>query len=187
MIGCCASWVFRSIEMDAPLIVAAYDPQWANQFAQTRVQLLDALRAVNAQIEHIGSTSVVGLAAKPIIDIMLIVENETDALRSITPIIRLGYICLGENEVQGRVYFRDEKPSTRHLHLYAQNNPEIERHLNFRDYLRAHPDTAQQYAELKYALAEKFRNDRPGYTEAKTEFIRDIEARAQAERAAGRL
>lgn len=173
--------------MDDPIIVVAHDPQWANQFAQDRARLLDALRDFNVQIEHIGSTSVVGLAAKPIIDIMIIVENETDALRSITPIVRLGCICFGEHGVEGRVYFRDEKPSTRHLHLYVQDNPEIERHLNFRDYLRVHPDTAQQYAELKYALAEKFRNDRPGYTEAKTEFIRGIEARARAERAAGRL
>lgn len=187
MIGCCASWVFRSIEMDAPLIVAAYDPQWANQFAQTRVQLLDALRDLNVQIEHIGSTSVVGLAAKPIIDIAICVESAEDAIRAITPLARLGYICYGEAEIPGRVYFDRRAYEPCHLHLYVRGNPELERHLIFRDYLRAHPDTAQQYAELKYALAEKFRNDRPAYTEAKTEFIRGVEARAQAERAAGRL
>lgn len=173
--------------MDDPIIVVAYDPQWALQFEHDRAKLLDALRDVNVQSEHIGSTSVVGLDAKPIIDIMIIVDNETDALRSITPIVRMGYICLGEHEVEGRVYFRDEKPSTRHLHLYVRGNSEIERLLNFRDYLRTHPETAQQYAELKYALAEKFRNDRVGYTEAKTEFIRDIDARAREERGVGRL
>lgn len=146
-----------------------------------------AFGEMRAEIEHIGSTSVVGLAAKPIIDIAILVESADDAIHAITPLVRLGYTCYGEAEIPGRVYFDRRAYEPCHIHLYVRGNPESERHLNFRDYLRAHPETAHQYAELKYALAEKFRDDRPAYTEAKTEFIRGIEARAREERAAGRL
>lgn len=173
--------------MSEAIIITPYDPQWAIQFQAERANITDAFGELNARIEHVGSTSVEGLAAKPIIDIAIIVESAEDALRAITPLVRLGYTCFGEAEIPGRVYFDRREFEPCHIHLYVRGNPEIERHLNFRDYLRANPDAAQQYAELKFALAEKFRNDRPGYTEAKTEFIRNIEAIARDERANGRL
>lgn len=173
--------------MDNSIVVVPFDKKWAIQFECEREMILDAFGELRAEIEHIGSTSVEGLAAKPIIDIAILVESADDAIRAITPLVRLGYTCYGEAEVSGRVYFDRRAYEPCHIHLYVRGNPELERHLNFRDYLRAHPETAQAYAELKYALAEKFRNDRPSYTEAKTEFIRGIEARAKDERASGRL
>lgn len=161
-------------------MVVPYDPEWAIQFERDRAKLADALRDLNVQIEHICSTSVVGLAAKPIIDIMIVTQNETDAIRCITPIVRLDFECRGEADIEGRIFFRRMNPHAHHIHLYTTpTHPEIERHLNFRDYLCSHPDAAKEYAELKYALAEKFRNDRVGYTDAKTEFIRSIEAKAR--------
>ena len=173
--------------MSEAIIITPYDPQWAIQFQAERANIIGAFGELRAHIEHIGSTSVEGLAAKPIIDMAIIVESAEDALRAITPLVRLGYTCFGEAEIPGRVYFDRREFEPCHIHLYVRGNPEIERHLNFRDYLRSNPDAAQQYAELKFALAEKFRNDRPGYTEAKTEFIRNIEAIARDERANGRL
>ncbi|MCG3140126.1 MAG: hypothetical protein HDKAJFGB_01124 [Anaerolineae bacterium] len=173
--------------MSEPIVVLPYDPQWAVQFKAEREMILSAFDELRAEVEHIGSTSVVGLAAKPILDLAIIVESAEDALRAITPLVRMGYTCFGEAEVAGRVYFDRRAFEPCHIHLYVRGNPEIERHFGFRDYLRAHRDAAQEYAELKYALAEKFRNDRPAYTEAKTPFIREIEARARAERAQGRL
>jgi GrpB-like predicted nucleotidyltransferase (UPF0157 family) len=170
-----------------PLVVMPYNAAWSAQFETERAQIQRAFGELAAHFEHIGSTSVEGLAAKPIIDIAIIVESAEDAIRAITPLVRLGFTCFGEAEIPGRIYFHRHAYAPCHIHLYVRDNPELERHLLFRDYLRAHPETAQQYAELKFALAEKFRNDRPGYTEAKTEFIRGIEAIARAERANGRL
>jgi GrpB-like predicted nucleotidyltransferase (UPF0157 family) len=168
--------------MNDPILVAPYDPQWALTFERDRAQLQAALRDLNVQIEHIGSTSVVGLAAKPIIDIMIVTQNEADAIRCITPIVRLDFECRGEAEIPGRLFFRRTNPRTHNLHLYTTPaNPEVERHLLFRNYLRAHPEAVQQYAELKYALAEKYRNDLEAYTESKTEFVRGIEASARSE------
>ncbi len=173
--------------MPEAIIITLYNPQWAIQFQGERASILAAFGELNAHIEHIGSTAVVGLAAKPIIDIAIIVASAEDAIRAITPLVRLGFTCFGEAEIPGRIYFHRHAYAPCHIHLYVRGNPELERHLLFRDYLRAHPETAQQYADLKFALAEKFRNDRPAYTEAKTEFIRGVEAMARDERAKGRL
>ncbi|MBI4675389.1 MAG: GrpB family protein [Chloroflexi bacterium] len=173
--------------MSDPIVIAPYDPKWVVRFEEECERILDAFSDLRAQIEHIGSTAVPGLAAKPIIDILIMVYTAEDAIRAITPLVRLGYTCYGEAEIPGRIYFDRRAYEPCHLHLYVQGNPAIERHLLFRDYLRAHPDARDAYAELKRGLAEKFRNDRPTYTEAKTEFVRDIEARAREERANGRL
>lgn len=173
--------------MSDPIIISAYNPEWVAQFEIECEIILHAFGDLRAEIEHIGSTSVVGLAAKPIIDIAIIVESAEDAIRAITPLVRLGYKCFGEAQIPGRIYFDRREFEPCHIHLYVRGNPELERHLLFRDYLRAHPETAEQYAELKFALAEKFRDDRPAYTEAKTEFIRGIEAIARDERANGGL
>ena len=98
--------------------------------------------------------------------------------------MHLDYICRGEAEIPGRIFFRKGDPRTFHLHLYSHGHPEIEWHLRFRDYLRLHPEAAREYEQLKRALAEKYRNDRVAYTEAKSEFIRAIEAKARSGNAA---
>ncbi len=171
-----------------PIIIEAYNPEWSTAFEQEREKIAYALRDLRVQLEHIGSTSVPGLAAKPIIDILIVVENADDAVRAISPLVILQYDCRGEAGIAGRIFFGKGEPRTHHLHLYTSpHNPERERHLLFRDYLRAHRDAVQQYAVLKYGLAEKFRDDRDAYTEAKSDFIRGIVDRARVDRENGRL
>lgn len=173
--------------MSEPVTVVPYDERWADAFAEERAAILKALDGFEARVEHMGSTAVPGLASKPILDLMLVVPDAAAAVRTITPLLTLGYECRGELGIEGRIYFSKGNPRTHHLHEYWRGNPEIERHLMFRDYLRAHAEALDAYAELKRELAEKYRNDREGYTEAKTEFVRGIELRATEERAAGRL
>lgn len=179
--------IFPRITVSEPIVISEYNPQWLRMFEEERARIVAALYEISAQVEHMGSTSVPGLAAKPIIDIMVIVENEHDAIRAITPLVLLDYECRGEMEIPGRLYFRRGMPRSHQIHLYPSGHVEIERHLLFRDYLRTHSDTAQEYAKLKYLLAGQYRNDRLGYTDAKTQFVCSIEQRARAERAAGRL
>jgi GrpB-like predicted nucleotidyltransferase (UPF0157 family) len=157
--------------MADPIIVVPYDPQWVQQFRDERERIEDAFDGFAAEIIHIGSTSVPGLAAKPIIDIAILVDRAEDAIRCITPLVRLGYKCFGEAEIPGRIYFDRREYDPVHIHLYVRGNPEIERHLIFCEYLRAHPNAAQTYAELKYDLANKFRNDREMYTNGKSDFV----------------
>lgn len=174
--------------MADPIVIVPYDPDWVKTFDQDRRLLLCVLDDVNVQIEHIGSTSVPGLDAKPIIDIMIVTQTEGDALRCISPLVGLGYVCKGEMGIPGRIFFWRDNPHTHHLHLYTTpTNPERERHLIFRDYLSAHPEAAHQYAQLKYMLAEQYRDDRDRYTRAKSDFVERIVREARNERAKQKL
>ena len=161
--------------MADPIIIVPYDPDWVRMFEAERSLLLGTLEELQVQIEHIGSTSVPGLDAKPIIDIMIVAQNEGDALRCISPIVRLRYVYMGEMGIPGRIYFWRGSPHTYHIHLYSTpTNVEMSRHRLFRDFLVAHPDAAREYAQLKYHLADKFRNDRPQYSLSKSDFVEKI-------------
>ncbi len=163
----------------APVIIVDYDPCWPRLFEQEKDLILRTLAGMEVRVEHVGSTSVRGLAAKPIVDIMVEVASREDGERAVPLLTAQGYMYEGEAGIPGRFYFDKGEPRTHHLHMYPRGNPEWERHILFRDYLRAHSDVVQAYAELKRALAEKYRNDRPAYTDAKTEFIAAIIARAR--------
>lgn len=165
--------------------IAAYDPRWPQMFEAEKTRILDAVGPWIVQIEHMGSTSVPGLGAKPIIDMMIGVRTlaEADA-HCIQPIEALGYeyISLFESEMPERRYFRRHNSAgvrTHQIHLVAFGGPFWERHLAFRDYLRAHPEEARAYEALKRELAPKF-SDVNDYAEAKTEFVKAVEARAFA-------
>lgn len=174
--------------MADPIVIVPYDPDWVTTFEQDRRLLLSVLHDVDVQVEHIGSTSVPGLDAKPIIDIMIVTQSEVDALRCISPLVGLGYVCKGEMGIPGRIFFWRTNPHTHHLHLYTTpTNPERERHLIFRDYLRAHSEAAQEYARLKYELAEKYRNDRDRYSRSKSDFVERIVLEARNEHAKQKL
>jgi GrpB-like predicted nucleotidyltransferase (UPF0157 family) len=164
--------------MADPVVIVDYDPHWAKMFAEEEARIVEALRGLDAAVEHVGSTSVPGLAAKPIIDILIFVPDPEAAEKAIAPITALGYDYRGELGIPGRLYFSGSHPHKYHLHMYPRGHPEIARLLLFRDYLRANSDAARDYAELKRALAEKFRDNREGYTEAKSDFIRSVEKRA---------
>lgn len=156
------------------VIVAPYDPAWAEEFEAERARMAAALGGVPCVIEHVGSTSVPGLAAKPIIDIMGGRPPESDLDAYVRAFTGIGYEYRGEYGLPGREYFvRDDADGARthHLHLVALDSHHWVRHLAFRDALRADPETAARYAALKHDLAERLSREMGEYADAKTPFI----------------
>jgi Uncharacterized conserved protein len=158
-----------------PIIIRPYDPNWPRLFAEERERLDAALQGYINGIEHIGSTAVPGLAAKPVIDILVAAHSLAEAPYFIPPLQDMGYIYIEELEKQipERRYLQKvgDGGHTHHLHIAEVTSSFYCEHLHFRDVLRTHPELAAEYADLKYRLAEQFRNDRPAYTEAKNDFI----------------
>jgi GrpB-like predicted nucleotidyltransferase (UPF0157 family)/GNAT superfamily N-acetyltransferase len=160
--------------------VVPCDPDWPQRFdaeaAAVRAALGDALLG----IEHIGSTSVPGLPAKPIIDMMPLMRDVRDVDRRISAMAAAGYTPRGEFGLPGRRYFVKGPAHARlvHCHIYAADNPEVERHLAFRDYLRAHPAERDAYAQLKMQLAQAHPTDIVAYMDGKDGLIKQLEAKA---------
>lgn len=171
------------------MVVVPYDPSWPAGFEQERVALAGIFPSSVATIEHIGSTAVTGLGAKPVIDIMLGVDQLAVVVERAAAIEELGYEYVPEyeSELPDRRYFRKpvQRPRTHHLHAVERGGEFWRRHLTFRDLLRANPDTAQDYYALKRRLSRHYGHDRDAYTEAKTKFIERCLAhhRAQGDRA----
>ena len=161
--------------MPLPITVIPYDHAWPAQFEELATVLREALGDAALSVEHVGSTSVPGLAAKPILDIDIVMASRADLPAIVERLAAVGYVHNGDQGCPGREAFKYD-PSGRQWpahHLYAcdVDNVYYRRHVAFRDYLRAHPEVAQAYGELKLRLAETYRDDREGYTEAKTEFV----------------
>lgn len=154
------------------VIVVPYSLEWPQRFRVLGGELRRVLGDVAVRVDHIGSTSIPGLAAKPVIDIQVSVESfePFDAIRR--PLEDIGYIWRSGNPDLTKRYFR-EKPGTArtHIHVRRQGSWSEQFALLFRDYLRAHPDTASEYAAVKRGLTERYRNDRPAYVAAKEPFI----------------
>jgi GrpB-like predicted nucleotidyltransferase (UPF0157 family) len=161
--------------------VIDYDPSWPTIYRREAERIQQACAGIIIAIEHIGSTSVPGLAAKPVIDIMPGVAAYPDGMRTIEPLTQLGYVYYGDNGIPGRFYFdlRYELRTVMHVHLFQIGVENWIRHLLFRDYLRAHPEVSNQYAALKRDLALCYRDDRVAYTNAKSEFIISTVAQAR--------
>jgi GrpB-like predicted nucleotidyltransferase (UPF0157 family) len=151
-----------------------HDPVWLDLFEQERRSLVEKIGQHVLQIEQVGSTSIPGLPAKPIIDIAVAVESFEDSAVCIEPLAELGYRYRGELGIPRRHFFSKGDPRTHHLHMLEIGSAEWRNHLLFRDYLRAHPGTARAYAVLKQDLAGRFADNREAYTEGKSEFIRGI-------------
>ncbi|HEY4670198.1 MAG TPA: GrpB family protein [Tepidiformaceae bacterium] len=155
--------------------VVDYDPEWPALFEAEAERIRAACGRVVVEIEHIGSTSVPGLAAKPIIDIMPGVEDIAGARARLEAGMRgLGYESLGEYGIPGRLYFRKGVPRSHHVHVFEVGKPEWRKHLLFRDYLRAHGEAVEEYAAMKRRLAARHRTAREAYTDAKSPFIQGI-------------
>ena len=157
-----------------PVLIVPYDVTWPEQFVQLAWPLRHALGPVALRIDHIGSTSVPGLAAKPVIDIQISVADfePLDAYR--LPLERLGYIFRSDNPERTKRYFRETPGKPRvHIHVRRAGSLSEQFALLFRDYVRMHPDVASQYAQLKIGLAQQYARveDRVAYTEAKSPFI----------------
>jgi GrpB-like predicted nucleotidyltransferase (UPF0157 family) len=155
-----------------PIGIVDYDPRWPSEFARLRDRAQLAVGEVARSIEHVGSTAVPGLAAKPVIDLVVVVESEDDVPEAIRRLETIGYVARGDLGVPGREAFSWPGGEARH-HLYVspESSDELRAQLRFRDRLRADPALAREYEALKRDLAERYRDDRPGYTDAKTGFI----------------
>lgn len=165
--------------MGAGLIVRDYDPSWVQLFQQLRGFVFPVLSDLVVTIEHVGSTSVPGLAAKPIVDIDVVVRAQSDVLKAIQRLATLGYVHEGDLGTAGREAFIPPSNVTwHHLYVCTMDNAEYKRHVLFRDYLRSHPEDAKQYGDLKLELAQRFENDRLAYTNAKGDFVREVLQRA---------
>ena len=152
--------------------IVEYDPSWPLLFQTLEARMRALLKAQVVRVEHIGSTSVPGLAAKPILDIDVVVRAAADLQPGIRHLERAGYCHEGDLGVAGRETLRrppDSEPH--HLYLLVEGSRELRRHLAFRDALRADRVLREEYAALKRSLAQSFRDDRDAYTSGKSDFI----------------
>ena len=162
------------------IIVEDYDPCWLECFQLLSRRIAEALGSMAAAIEHVGSTAVPNLAAKPIIDIDVVLTTLADLPAAIERLAKIGYIHQGSLGVAGReAFISSVKDVPHHLYVCSAGSKALEDHLAFRDYLRSHPREAKAYADLKRALATKFRDDRSGYVSGKTAFVAEMLSRAK--------
>jgi GrpB-like predicted nucleotidyltransferase (UPF0157 family) len=170
---------------DDPVDVVDYDPGWPARYEEWRGRLSEALGPTAVLIEHVGSTAVPGLAAKPVIDVQVSVPHIEDELAYVPPIKGLGVALRTRDSVHR--FFRPASGSPREVHIHVCDaGSEWERqHLLFRDFLRADDATRDAYAALKRDLADRYHDDRITYTDAKSNFILDVMERAEAWAASG--
>jgi GrpB-like predicted nucleotidyltransferase (UPF0157 family) len=163
--------------------ILTYSPTWATEFASESARLRGVLDDVLVAMHHIGSTAIPGCDAKPIIDMLAVVTNLDDLDARTRHLEGLGYEAMGEFGIPGRRYFRKGsafEDRTHQIHAFADDSPEIVRHLAFRDYLRDNPEVVREYVALKRRLAAEHPTDVEAYTDGKSAFIALIEERAGA-------
>ncbi|MBU9724228.1 MULTISPECIES: GrpB family protein [Bacillaceae] len=159
--------------------VVDYNPEWEALFQSEATRLIEIFGEQLVAIHHIGSTSVPGLAAKPIIDIMPVVKNIDHVDERNEKMVAIGYEPKGENGIAGRRYFQKGGDNrTHHVHIFYEGSEDIVRHLAFRDYVRTSPEIKQEYGDLKKHLAAKYTNDIAAYIAGKNQLVKQIEAQA---------
>ncbi len=162
--------------------VVPYDSKWKTKFQEEAIVIQAILCDELVEIHHIGSTSIPGISAKPVIDILPVVKD-IERVDAYNPqFIKAGYEPKGEFGLPGRRYFSKglDGERTHHIHAYQLGNPEIERHLAFRDYMISHSDDALAYSILKERLARQFPFDIEAYMDGKDAFIKERERLALA-------
>jgi GrpB-like predicted nucleotidyltransferase (UPF0157 family) len=185
---------FRGKAMVRParVTLSAPDPRWPGRFSAEKARLAEALAPYVLTIEHVGSTSVPGLAGKATVDIIAGIYRLSDAPLCIERMKALGYEYVPEFEkdIPERRYFRVQAPGGKeeedlfHVHMVEVGSDFFERDLLFRDFLRGHPEAAREYEALKHELARTVGHDRSAYTDGKAAFVRKTQEAARAERAA---
>ncbi len=155
-------------------MLVPHDPRWLAIAAVECRRIERACGTSLLRVEHIGSTSVPGLIAKPVLDLMPLVRTFEDGSTCIELMRALGYWYAGDFGIPGRHLFVKGSPRTHHAHMLVEGSKEAVRHLALRDTLRAHPDLAARYAALKQTLATQFGDNREGYADAKSAFMREV-------------
>lgn len=171
------------------VVVVPHDPRWRDAFEAEARDIAAALGENVVAIHHVGSTSIPGIHAKPVVDLLLEVKDVAELDARSPAMEALGYEVMGEYGIPGRRYFRkDDQEGTRthHVHAFEAGSAEAVRHLAFRDYMIAHPADARRYSELKRRLAAEHPRNIDGYMDGKDGFIREMDRRA-AEWRASRL
>ena len=162
--------------------VVDYNPEWPRLYVAEKARILGAIGPWVSRIEHVGSTAIPGLAAKPILDILVGLRKLDDAPHCIPRLEKLGYEYVPdyEKELPMRRYFRQgsRENRTHHVHMVEEGSDFWVAHLRFRDFLRDHPDDARRYELLKRELVARFENDREAYTASKAEFIKTMLSKA---------
>ena len=162
------------------------DTRWPALFAAERERILRFCGSLTIRLEHVGSTSIPGLCAKPILDIAAGRAPDSALPDGIEALVRAGYEHRGERGVPGREFFCRGEPRAYHLHLVVEGGPLWRDYLAFRDYLRTHPEAAHGFAEAKRALAARFSGDREAYTRAKASHVEAVLRLARAARGSAR-
>ncbi len=158
------------------IVVLPYDEKWAQAFLDIKSELDAVLGGLPISIEHVGSTSVQGLAAKPIIDIDVVVRR-TDVGAAIKALATIGYEHEGNGGIEDREMFKysdKENLMEHHLYVCPEDSAELKRHVLFRDYLRAHPDAVQAYSQIKKEAADLYPHDIDSYINHKGAVIEKI-------------
>lgn len=156
--------------------VVPYQPNWTHLFDEEHLRLKSALGALALDIQHIGSTSVPGLAAKPILDIGIAVETEADITACVPLLTGIGYRDGGDRG-SSEGHFFDwglDQQLTHYLHMLLISNPSWQNYLRFRDHLIAHPTVRDAYMQLKQELAIQYASNRAAYTAGKAQFIQEV-------------
>lgn len=154
--------------------VVRSNPSWGSEYETIAAEIRQVAKGIKLEVEHIGSTSVPGLAAKPIIDVGLLIakDSEFENLRSSLELISLEYRG-DKGSMGGQLFVRESayEVRTHHIHLHTRGSPEWDRYLVFRDKLRANNDLRDEYGALKEELAQRFENDRFAYMNGKSAFV----------------
>jgi GrpB-like predicted nucleotidyltransferase (UPF0157 family) len=162
----------RTTFEESPFVVVDYDETWPRLFEELAGPMCEAVADLGAEVEHVGSTAVPGLAAKPIVDIDVVVPSTEDVPTAIERLRGLGYVYQGDKGIPGREAFLWPPAAIpHHVYVVVADSGPLLAHRAFRDHLRTNPEVAQEYGALKRRLAEEYRDDRLGYTEAKSEFV----------------
>ena len=161
----------------AKVIVLPYDVKWKADFEKIKAEIENAIGQLIVSVEHVGSTSVIGLSAKPCIDIDVVIKDYSVFDAVVSSLAEIGYIHEGDLGIKDRHAFRyTDKPhlQTHHLYVCPQNSAELYRHITFRDFLRSNPDAAEKYSRVKETAAQLFPDNIDKYIEYKSPCIEEI-------------
>ncbi|WP_130807882.1 GrpB family protein [Senegalia massiliensis] len=162
------------------IIVEPYNPKWKEEFNKAKCFYENLLENINMKVEHVGSTSVEGLWAKPILDIDIIIENKEDSKKSIELLESVGYKHIGNLGIEGRQMLKYDPNNPKitwmehHLYVCMKDSENLINHLLLRNHLRNNKQSVELYSKLKRKLADKYTNDIDSYIEGKTELITSI-------------